>query len=147
MWLRHCAYCTTFHCNFPNTQACVPVARWDIPEARGCLPAIATPVTGRIGTKPDRRAQTMEHAWWKSTAPRKTPLSCILQVRLRTCMAFQIFLNTGPNGNGNFKMINLQLFSSDRSQTWAHWLPWQNIGCYFSWQSAKFNKVCDTLKF
>ena len=62
---------------------------------------------------------------------------------------FEIFVNTAPHGAGNFKTLLLLQFSSDLSQTlWGHWLPWWNpTGCYFSWQSAKFETFVTLWKF
>ena len=46
--------------------------------------------------------------------------------KLKILWHFEIFINTGPYGAGNFKMLLLQ-FLSDVSQTlWGHILPWWN---------------------
>ena len=49
--------------------------------------------------------------------------------KLKILWHFEIFLDRGPYGTGNFKMLLLLQFSSDVSQTlWGHWLPWWNTG-------------------
>ena len=68
--------------------------------------------------------------------------------KLKILWHFEMFVNTGACGAGNFKTLLILQFSSDVSQTlWGHWLSWWNTGYYFSCQSDKFLKFCVTLTF
>ncbi len=68
--------------------------------------------------------------------------------KLQKLWHFEICVNTGPYGPGNFKTLLILQFSSDPIQTlWEHCLPWGNAGYYSSWQSANFYKIYGTLKF
>ncbi len=46
---------------------------------------------------------------------------------------------------GRFSPYNFHLMSAKLYEN--IWISWWNTGYHFSWQSAKFKKKCETLKF
>ena len=68
--------------------------------------------------------------------------------KLKILWHFEIFLNAGAYGAGNFKTLLLLQFSSDGSQTlWGHWATIVEYRLSLSLAIGEVLKICGTLKF